>query len=283
MIIPLINTMLVGTWFVFAVLYLNPTAKKPFNLFSNQDSLIRSSYRFNIKNRLPLITSASWVSAILISIMTENIFLLAAGLAAGAYLPGFFIEKKRRGQRIRIITKLVSPLRLLISRLPDQNNITKAIELTRNEIIDDEIRNIFSNYLKDVNICGNVHDALLNMKDSVSLSKFDVFIEYLLQTHYEGFTKESLNALSKSVEAIEFDLRAIEIVNEKSRTKKRNLYTALAVSWMFPVILSFANTGQRNVYLHTTAGKILILFYVVGSLFVYLKGEEYLTLNLDEL
>jgi hypothetical protein len=92
-----------------------------------------------------------------------------------------------------------------------------------------------------------------------------------------------MKALDKAVEAIEFDLRAIEKVKEQSKLKKKKLYTSLGTAWLFPLILSFVNTGQTNVYMNTISGKILILMYVLGSLYVFCKGEEYLSLNLDEI
>lgn len=220
---------------------------------------------------------------IMVALGTRNPLILAAGLAAGYYLPAFLIEKKRQKTRLNLISRLTDPLRMLLSRLPDQLNVTRAMEITRNETGDEQIRRLLDGYIKDVAVGASVQDALHNLKKKVGLRKFDVFIETLIQAHYDGFTPEAVKALDKAVEAIEFDLRAIEKVREQSQTSKRKLYTALGTIWTFPPILSMVNTGKNNIYLQSLPGKILILLYVVGSLYVYVKGEEYLSLNLDEL
>lgn len=232
---------------------------------------------------LAIIVISAMVLVMLTSIITSNPFVLLAGLVIGLYLPRFLIEKKRRSIRLNMISRLTDPMRMLLSRIPVQQNVTKAIEYTRGETSDESIRALFNGYLQDVTIGGSVKDALLNMKKRVRLRKFDIFVENLIQAHYDGFTPEAINALDKAVEAIEFDLRAIEKVKVQSSTRKRNLYSALGTVWIFPPVLSMANTGNSNVYLNTLQGKILILLYVAGSLYVYVKGEEYLSLNLDEL
>jgi len=235
------------------------------------------------KNELIAIIILAFILGIILALVMRNPFVVVVGIVAGLQLPKFLIEKKRLSNRINMLSKLVDPLRMVLSRLPDMQNITKVIEITKAEILDKRVRDLFEGYLKDVAIGGSVQEALLIMKKKVALRKFDIVVEYLLQAHYEGFTAEALKALNKAIEAIEFDLRAIEKVKEQSRNKKKSLYASLGMAWFFPFILSMANTGDRNIYLETLPGKILLLFYIIGSLYVFLKGEEYLSLNLDEL
>ncbi len=218
-----------------------------------------------------------------VAVVTHNLFILITGFVVGVYLPSFLIEKKRQSLRFNLISKLVDPLRLLLSRLSEQQNITRAVEMTRDEIVDKEIKEIFNGFLRDVAIGGSVRDALFNLKKRVNFRKFDLYVEHLLYAHYEGFTVEAISALDKAVQAIEFDLRAIQKVKEQSREKKKKLYLALGLAWFFPIILSFVSTGEANIYLHTLPGKIVIFCYVLGTIFVYIKGEEYLSLNLDDL
>lgn len=218
-----------------------------------------------------------------LAIVMRNPLVVVVGVATGFQLPKLLIEKKRLSNRITLLTKLIDPLRMVLSRLPEQQNITRVIEQTIADIVDRRVRDLFEGYLKDVAIGGSVHDALIIMKRKVNLRKFDVVVEYLIQAHYEGFTLEALKALNKAIEAIEFDIRAIEKVKEISRAKKKSLYASLGMAWFFPFILSMANTGEKNIYLETVPGKVLLLLFVVGSLYVVIKGEEYLSLNLDEL
>lgn len=294
--VPVITGVLFSVGFLVAYFVFNPPDKrsktqekvekfslaKRLRLDKYQDEAEKIGWFLSKRDILIIIGLAAVVSLIL-SAVTSNIFVLVAGVIAGLYLPKFLIQKKRQMNRMTIINQLVGPLRMLISRLPDQQNVTKAIELTRDETLDVVIRDLFNEYLSYASIEGNVRDALLLIKKKVNIKKFDVFIDHLIQAHYEGFTQEAMRALEKSVEAIEFDLRAIDKVKIQSKTKKQKLYTSLGVAWLFPVILSFVNTGNTNVFLNTLPGKIHISLSFVCTIFVYVKGEEYLSLNLDEL
>ena len=295
--IPLLTGLLFGLWFLFAYWIFAPSAARVtlpgrkkikvdlfvrLNLDKYQAQAEAIGWRITTRELL-FIFVFTLLTATALAIILRNPLVVVVGVVTGVYLPKFLIEKKRLNNRINMLSKLTDPMRMLLSRLPDQQNITKAMEQTRNEVLDERVRDLFDGYLKDVAIGGSVHEALLNMKRRVSLRKYDILVEYMVQAHYEGFTAEALQALSKAIEAIEFDLRAIDKVKEQSKTKKRELYTSLAVAWFFPFILSLANTGDKNIYLETMAGKVLILVYIIGTLYVVLKGEEYLSLNLDEL
>jgi hypothetical protein len=41
--------------------------------------------------------------------------------------------------------------------------------------------------------------------------------------------------------------------------------------------------GGANIYLYSMPGKLLIFAYVAVSLFIVVKGQEYLSLNVEEL
>lgn len=220
---------------------------------------------------------------LLILLLTKNAMVLLAGIFIGMYLPWFLLERKRKNTRYRLISKLTDPLRLIISRLPEQENITRVIESTLVEIEDKRIRELFSSFVSDISLGMSVRDALANMQKEVSLRKFDVFAQNLVQAHYEGFTLQARKALDKAVEAIELDLRAVEKVREQSKNKKRKLYISLGTVWFFPLILSLVNTNEQNVYFSTLPGKLLILIYVISTVFIYVKGEEYLSINLEDL
>lgn len=295
--IPILTGLLFGLWFLFVNWIYAPFANR-ITLPSRKRVKVDLFVRLNLDNYQAQAEAIGWqvtrrelififlftlFTATTLAIMIRNPLVVVVGVVTGVYFPKFLIEKKRLNNRINLLNKLTDPMRMLLSRLPDQQNITKAMEQTRDEVVDERVRDLLDGYLKDVAIGGSVHEALLNMKRKVSLRKYDILVEYLVQAHYEGFTAEALQALSKAIEAIEFDLRAIDKVKEHSRTKKRGLYTSLGVAWFFPFILSLANTGDKNIYLETMAGKVLILLYIMGSLYVVLKGEEYLSLNLDEL
>lgn len=293
--LPILTGLLFSLGFLFAVAIFRPPGKKTatkklggFNFTKTlkldvyQDEAEKIGWILSKKDLL-IIIGAGVVCALIVALITNNIFILIASAVFVIYLPKFMIEKKRQSNRLALISKLTDPLRMLLSRIPDQQNITKAIEVTRDETLDGAVRSIFNDYLSDVAIGGSVRDAMLLMKKKVKLKKFDVFVDYLIQAHYEGFTIEAMRALEKAVEAIEFDLRAIEKVRMQSKKKKQQLYAALGIAWLFPPVLSFISMSNGNIYLTTILGKILLLVYFLSSIFVCIKGEEYLSLNLEEL
>lgn len=295
--LPVLSGLLFALWFLFV--YLLFAKEKGSGFWQRSKMKIKFPQSFNLEGYQEEANSIGWkvsqqelmvilivVGAITLaaSVIINNPFIIVAGLFIGFYLPRFLLKKKRHSLRLSLISKLTDPLRMLISRIPDQQNVTRAIEVTRNETGEEAIRKLFDGYLQDVGLGCSVRDALINMGRKVNLRKFDTFIDNLIQAHYDGFTREAIKALDKAVEAIEFDLRAIEKVKEQSTRNKKKLYSTLAVSWMFPPLLSMVSTTTgKNIYLDTLLGKILIFSYVVVSIYVYVRGEEYLSLNLDEL
>jgi hypothetical protein len=137
--------------------------------------------------------------------------------------------------------------------------------------------------LRDIGLGGGVQEALTRWKHHIELRNFDTFIDLLIQAHLDGWTEPALKALDKAVEAMELDLRAIGTVREKSRNKKKQLYGALAMSWVFPPVLSMIGVGSGNIYLDTLPGKLLMFAYLAGSMYVMIQGDSYLSLNVDEL
>lgn len=293
--LPVLTGLLFGLGFLGALLIFRPLGEKKvkgrlemlnisrtLKLDLYRDEAERIGWVLNKKDLL-VIMGSGVVFSLIIALITKNILILMASMVVMVYLPRFLIEKKRQYNRMALIGRLTDPLRMLLSRMPDQQNIIKALEVTRDETPEGAVRNLLNEFLSDVAIGGSVKDALLQMKRKVRLKKFDMFADYLVQAHYEGFTTEAMRALEKAVEAIEFDLRAIEKVKVQSKRKKQQLYGSLGVAWLFLPILSFMSVSEGNVFRDTFCGKLLLLVYFLGSLYVLAKGEEYLSLNLDEL
>lgn len=294
--ISLIVAFLFSGMFLAAWLIFNPPQKKDKASGSVVRNKILNSLNINkyqaqaekigwkiSKKEIALIIGFAFLLVACLSAITKNPLVLIAGVIIGFMAPKMAIEQKRRSLRINLLSKLPDPLRLLLSRLPDQQNITRAIETTRDEINDPQLKKIFDRYLSEVNLGASVRDALISMKYAVNLKKFDIVVENLIQAHQDGITQEAINALDKAIEAIEFDLRAIEKVKQTSNQKKKNLYTALGIVCGFIPLVSMLRTGDTNIYLETIPGKIIILLHVLGGVYVIIKGEEYLSLNLEEL
>lgn len=292
-LIPLIIATLVTLWAFFVFRSKLSVSKKKrviridVGKYLKLDDIQREAQRagWNItKKEFLLIMLFAMGIGIILAVIFKNPLLMIVGFITGFSLPGFLLEKYKKHKRMSLFREIPDPLRLMVSRLPDSENITKAIETTRNELQEGTImRDIFSQYIQDVAIYGaNISLALENMKRRVNIKKFDNFVENLKMADINGKDR-AVNALEKTIETMEFDLRAIEKVRLQTAKKKRSIYMVILISWFFPVILSAMHTGNKNIYLYTISGKILMFLYLIGSIYTVIKTDEYLSLNLEEL
>ena len=214
---------------------------------------------------------------------TGNLLLFGVGWLLLLFLPRLVIQNRKYRRRLETLTVLTDSLRQLLARLPDQGSLARALEM----VIESDSRGsgagALRNVLEEIRLGGNVKDAVRLWQKMVGLKKFDHVAETLIQANADGWTPTALKALDKSVEALEGDLKAVLLAAQKAASRKKQLFAAIATAWSFPLILSMMDTGQKNLYLYTIQGKALIFAYVTVSLFVVVKGQEYLSLNVDEL
>lgn len=116
------------------------------------------------------------------------------------------------------------------------------------------------------------------------LKKFDNVVKTILQAQKEGWTSQAVKALDKAVAALERDLRAVRLAAQKAAGRKRQLYLTAATAWSFPLTLSlFSAEGGENVFLSTAPGQLLMAAYLLGTLYVLAKGQDYISLDVEEL
>ena len=215
--------------------------------------------------------------------LTGNLLLFGAGWLVVLILPRLVIHQRRHRRRLEMLTTLTDCLRQLIARLPDQGSLSRALEMVVESDGGGKDTRILRQVLDALQLGSNVRDAIGLWQDMVGMKKFDYVAETLIQANQDGWTPAALKALDKSVEGLEGDMRAILSVAQSAASRKRQLYMALATSWSFPLILSMMDTGHKNLYWHSLPGKLLMFAYIAVSLFVVVKGQEYLSLNVDEL
>ncbi|MCL1848427.1 MAG: hypothetical protein FWF83_01975 [Clostridiales bacterium] len=232
-------------------------------------------------------TIAIWVVSLAIAgllyFVTGNLMLFGAGWLLFLFLPRFIIQNRKHHMRLATLTALTDSLRQLSARLPDQGSLTRAMEMV---VESEQARggaDVLRVVLEEIRLGGNAKDAIRLWQEMVGLRKFDNVAETLIQANADGWTPAALKALNKSVAALENDLKAVLLVAQKAASRKKQLYLAIATAWSFPLILSMMDTGQRNIYLYSTPGKLLIFAFLALTLYVLAKGQEYLSLNVDEL
>lgn len=216
-------------------------------------------------------------------LITGNLLLFGLGWLLTLILPTLIINNRRRRQRLETLMVLTDSLRQLLARLPDQGSLSRAIEMVIESDGRGERTKILRQVLEELRLGSSVREAVVLWQNSIKLKKFDHVAETLIQANKDGWTPAALRALDKSVQSLEADLQAVLLVAQKAAGRKRQLYAALLMSWSFPVVLSMLDTGQKNLYLYSLPGKALIFAYVAVSLYVVVKGQEYLSLNVEEL
>ena len=216
-------------------------------------------------------------------IITGNLMLFGAGWLLTLVLPRVLIYDRKHRQRLETLTALTDCLRQLLARLPDQGSLSRAMEMVAESDGRGANTRILRQVLESLRLGSNVRDAIGLWQSMVGMKKFDHVAETIIQANQDGWTPAALKALDKSVEGLEGDLRAILVVAQKAAGRRRQLYMALATSWSFPLILSMMDTGKINLYLYSVPGKLLLFAYIAVSLYVVVKGQEYLSLNVDEL
>jgi Flp pilus assembly protein TadB len=214
---------------------------------------------------------------------TGNLLLFGAGWLLILILPSLIINNRKRRQRLETLIVLTDCLRQLLARLPDQGSLSRAIEMVIDSDGRGERSEILRQVLEELRLGSSVRDAIVLWQEQIRLKKFDHVAETLIQANQDGWTPAALKALDKSVQGLEADLKAVLLTAQKAAGRKRQLYAALLTSWSFPLILSLMDTGQKNLYLYSLPGKLLIFAYVAVSLYVVVKGQEYLSLNVEEL
>ena len=232
-------------------------------------------------------TLAIWVISLsaagFLYFFTGNLILVSVGWLLLLFLPRLVIQSRKHRQRLETLTALTDSLRQLAARLPDQGSLARAIEMVVENENGRDNTSVLRVVLDEIQLGGNVKDAIQLWQNMVGLSKFDHVADTLIQANADGWTPAALKALNKSVEALESDLRAVLLVAQKAAGRKKQLYLTIATAWSFPLILSMMDSGRDNLYLYSTPGQILMFAYITISLYVVVKGQEYLSLNVDEL
>jgi hypothetical protein len=99
----------------------------------------------------------------------------------------------------------------------------------------------------------------------------------------EGFHLRSIESLKETNRSLSYDVKLIKGLDLKNKQRYQKLYAMIVLAWAMPLVLSTMNTGNGNVFLNTLHGQIYIVVFFIITIFCIIKGDEYLTLNLDDL
>lgn len=214
---------------------------------------------------------------------TGNVFLLMAAVLVVCLLPGLIIQRSYQRQRLKLYRGLADFLRRFLAHLPDQGNLNKALERSLEGDVDKQIETVFAGVLQQIKLGESTRAALESCQQQLGLRKFGHILEIMIKAHQEGWSESAQKAMDKGIQAMEADLRAIEWVGQKQKKRFQKLMLMLATAWSFPFVLSMLNLPDKNIYLSTILGQILIASYLFSSFYVIKKGYDCFSLEVDEL
>jgi len=219
---------------------------------------------------------------IIIALAIGNFFFIALGVIFSFTLPRAIIIHIKKRRRLNILFELPDNMKQLTSRLVDFPSVQKALFAALPDMQGDT-KTYFERALRSLEIGMTVERTLIDLANTIRLKKFNDFVEKLLMAHQEGYHERSINSLKETIRAIGEDITMIKSLEIKSKGEIKTLRTMILASWAMPVLLSFMNSENGNVFLTTIQGQIFIVSFVGVTVFSFFKGREYLSLNLDEL
>lgn len=238
---------------------------------------------WQLKPKEFLVLVAGAVSlGIFIAVIIDNIFYIIAGVIGGFYLPRFVVMQIRKRKRYALFAELPDSLKFVVARLIDYGSIPKAVEASLPDL-SPQIREPFIKFLNSIKINLTVEQALSELSREIKIRKFTDFSETLFLAHTEGLNQQSITTLNMIIDTMVEDVRAIKNLELLSKKDKRDLLIVIIVSWLIPVALSFLNANNVNLFLETLIGQMIMFLYFLTTIFVIVKGDEYISLNLDDL
>jgi len=234
------------------------------------------------QNEFLILVAVALGIGVFMAVLIDNIFYIIGGVIAAFYLPRFVVMQLRRKKRYALLAELPDSLKYIVARLIDYGSIPKAVEASLADL-SPQLREPFARFLNAVKLNLRVEQALQELAGEIKIRKFTDFTDTLLLTHTEGINQQSVATLETIIDTMVEDVRALKNLQMISQRDRRDLYAVIAVSWFIPVVLSFLNTNNLNLFLDTLFGQIIMFLYFLTTIFVIVKGDEYLSLNLQDL
>ncbi|MCP1133323.1 hypothetical protein NKT34_08480 [Paenibacillus polysaccharolyticus] len=217
-----------------------------------------------------------------IALFTGNYFFIALGTVLCFTVPRTIVLKVKRKIRQNVLFDLPSNLRLFISKLTDFPNVQKALENAVLEM-DGVTKPVFEKASNQLRVGLHVDRVFDEMIGEFRIRKMEDFLDKLKLAQMEGFHAQSLDSLKETVEEIGEDITQIQELELEAKSKRRQLFTVIGMSWMMPVMMSMMNNGNANVFLNTLHGQVYIVSFAAATLYAIGKGDDYLSLNLDKI
>jgi Flp pilus assembly protein TadB len=287
----LIGSIIFSIWILaFSLVFKQPVDKKnstKVNIYNylGYDKIVDEAQEYGIKlskKEILNISMLSVVAVIVIILLTGNIYFIIVALVLSYYIPRYFLIRTKKAKRKKILFELPNNLKILVSYLLDSQSLLVAIKRAMPEI-EGESKIYFEKLEKSLNINLEVDKTLQEFANDIKLRKLTDFAEKLSMMHTEGVTPQGIQSLKDNIKQIQKDIQNIKILEMKSKKEKKNTLLIIVACWFIPIALSFLSTDNSNIFLDTFVGQVLIVSFFAATIITIVKGDEYLSLNLDEL
>lgn len=228
------------------------------------------------------IVGLSVLVGVFIALLIGNVFFIGVGIVLSFMLPRFIIMKYKRKKRTNILFELPDNLKMVVSKLNDFPSLEKAFEMAQPDYTG-ECGEYFRKAYEGLKVKLPADKVFEELNRAVRVNKLRDFTDKLLMASLEGFHKKSLDSLKETIKDISYDIKMIKSLELKSKRTYKRLYSVIGMSWAMPIMLSTMNSQNGNVFLNTFYGQLFIVVFFLITIFCIIKGDEYLSLKLEDL
>ncbi|MFB5268150.1 type II secretion system F family protein [Paenibacillus enshidis] len=283
------------TWLISFILLL-PKVQKVNNQYQNkqrnrlmnllgyekvQKEAANDGYTISIKE-FSFITIFALASGFIIAVVLGNYYFIAVGVAISYMLPRYIILKMKRSKREEKMFELPDNLKTLTSKLSDFSSVQRALEVAIPDM-HGITKSTFEDILVDLQTGFPLDTALDTAQKDIKIKRYSEYCKKLLSAQEQGFHDQAIRSLKETTREFSTDNLIVKDLFIKSKKDRKSLKIVMIMCWLIPIALSTINFTNSNIFLETTLGKIYVVIFVILTVFVFVKADEWLAVNLDNL
>lgn len=246
-----------------------------------QKEAANDGYNISIKE-FGFITIFAIVSGFIIAVVLNNYYFIAVGVAISYMLPRYIILKMKRAKREEKMFELPDNLKTFTSKLSDFSSVQRALEVAIPDM-HGITKPTFETILKDLQTGFPLDTTLETAKQEIKLKRFSEYCKKLVSAQEQGFHDQAIKSLKETTREFSNENLIVKNLFIKSKKDRKDLKLLIIMCWLIPVALSTINFTNSNIFLDTTLGKIYVVLFVILTVFVFVKADEWLAVNLDKL
>lgn len=238
-------------------------------------------YSISVKE-FSVISIFALATGFIIAVILHNYFFIVVGVALAYLLPRYVILRMKRSRREEKLFELPDNLKTFTSKLIDFPSVQSALEKAIPDL-HGTTKSVFEVILADLKTGFPLESVLEQAKKEMKISRFSEYCEKLLVAQEQGFHDQAIKSLKETTREFSEDNLIVKDLFIKSKKDRKNLYQVMVMAWAIPIALSTFNITNVNIFLDTVVGQIYIVVFVILTVFVFVKADEWLAVNIDNL